>query len=172
MVLDSELYWSAHIKDLRTRCLQSLQLLPCLSHTTWVRIAQLLAGVYRSLIRSHLDYCCQIYGSATDTGLKTLVSIHHQSLRFATGAFRSSPVLSLYAETGEPSLAHRRDKLSLQMYARLLAMPDTPAHSTLTSTMPDHHFLNRTYHNPFGFRVTQLLQSLGEDPPSVMPAYE
>ena len=58
------------------------------------------------------------------------------------------------------------------MYARLLTMADTSAHSTLTSTMSDHHFLNRTYHNPFGFRVRQLLRSLGEDPPSVMPAYE
>ena len=171
MVLDSKLYWSGHIRDLRTRCLQSLQLLSCLSHTTWGADRTTLLRVYRSLIRSRLDYGCQIYGSATATCLKTLDSIHHRALRLATGAFRSSPVLSLYAETGEPSLAHRRDKLSLQMYARLLAMPDTPAHSTLTSTMSDHHFLNRTYHNPFGFRVRQLLQSLGEDPPSVMPAY-
>ena len=58
------------------------------------------------------------------------------------------------------------------MYAQLLAMPNTPAHSTLTSTTSDHLFLNRTYHNPFGFRVRQLLRSLVEDPPSVMPAYE
>ena len=172
MVLDSKLYWSAHIKDLRTRCLQSLQLLSCLSHTTWGVDRTTLRRVYRSLIRSRLDYGCHIYGFATATCLKTLDSIHHRALRLATGAFQSSPVLSLYAETGDPSLAHRRDKLSVEMYARLLAMPDTPAHSTLTSTIFDHHFLNRTYHNPFGFRVRQLLQSLCEDPPSVMPAYE
>ena len=51
-------------------------------------------------------------------------------------------------------------------------MPDIPSHSTLTSTRSDHHILNRTYHNPFGFRVRQLLRSLREDSPSVMPAYE
>ena len=143
-----------------------------LPHKTWGADRTTLHRVYRSLIHSRLDYGCQIYGCATTTCLKTLDSIHHRALPLAKGAFRSSPVLSLYAETGEPSLAHQRDKLSLQMYARLLAMPDTPAHSTLTSTTSDHHFLNWTYHNPFGFRVRQLLRSVGEDPPSVMPAYE
>ena len=138
MVLDSKLYCSAHIKDLRTRCLQSLQLLSCLSHTTFGADRTTLHRVYRSLIHSRLDYGCQIYGSATTTCLKTLDSIHHRALPLAKGAFRSSPVLILYAETCEPSLAHQRDKLSLQMYARLLA------HSNLTSTTSDHHFLDWT----------------------------
>ena len=117
VVLDSKLYWPAHIKDLRPRCLQSLQLLSCLFHTTWGADRTTLLKVYRSLIRSRLDYGCQIYESATAKCLKTVDSIHHRALRLATGAFRSSPVLSLYAETGEPSVAHRRDKLSLQLYA-------------------------------------------------------
>ena len=36
-----------------------------------------------------------LYGSATTTCLKTLYSIQHRALRLATGAFWSSPVLSL-----------------------------------------------------------------------------
>ena len=64
-------------------------------HTTFLR-------VYRSLIRSLLDYGCQIYRSTTGTCLKTLDSIHHRALRLSTGAFRSSSALCLYLGTSEP----------------------------------------------------------------------
>ena len=170
MTFDSKLYWSAHIKKLRTRCLRSLQLLNCLSRMTWGADRTTLLRVYRSLIRSQLDYGCQIYGSATATTLKTLDSIHHQALRIATGAFRSSPVESLYAEAGEPSLSHRRDKLLLQMYTRLLAMPGTPTHLSVTSRDTDILFQKWNYHAPLGHRARNLLQSLHEETPNVMPS--
>ena len=43
--------------------------------------------------------------------------IHNQGLRLALGAFRTSPVASLYAEADEPSPYSRREKLPLQ-YAK------------------------------------------------------
>ena len=45
--------------------------------------------------------------------------IHNQGLRLALGAFRTSPVASLYVEADEPSLYSRREKLSLQYAIRL-----------------------------------------------------
>ena len=42
--------------------------------------------------------------------LKCLDTNHHQGLRLALGAFRTSPVESLYAESNEPSLYTRREK--------------------------------------------------------------
>ena len=49
--------------------------------------------------------------------------IHNQGLRLALGAFRTSPVASLYVEADEPSLYSRREKLSLQYAIRLAANP-------------------------------------------------
>ena len=46
-------------------------------------------------------------------------TIHHQGLRLAIGAFRTSPIESLYAE----SLYIRREKLSLQYVTKLAANP-------------------------------------------------
>ena len=40
-----------------------------------------------------------------------LDTVHHQGLRLALGAFRTSPVESLYVEAEEPSLYLRREKL-------------------------------------------------------------
>ena len=54
--------------------------------------------------------------------------IHNQGLRLALGAFRTSPVASLYVEADEPSLCSRREKLSLQYAIRLAANPSNPAH--------------------------------------------
>ena len=44
-------------------------------------------------------------------------------MRLALGAFRTSPVESLYAEANEPSLYVRREKLSLQYVTKLAANP-------------------------------------------------
>jgi hypothetical protein len=44
---------------------------------------------------------------------------HHQGLRLALGAFRTSPVERLYTEARVPSLHLRREKLSLQYATRI-----------------------------------------------------
>ena len=54
--------------------------------------------VYQASIRAKLEDGCQIYASATKTALKMLDSIHRQFIRLSPGAFRSSPVVSLYAK--------------------------------------------------------------------------
>ena len=100
-----------------------------------------------------------------------LNSIHHLCIRICTGAFRTSPIPSLYAESGEPSLDYRRDLLSLQMYTRILALPASPTCKSVTSSSNDYLFLlTRRLHTTFGYRVRKLLNSLSCDPLSAMPA--
>ena len=69
--------------------------------------------LYRSLIRCKLDYGCIVYGSARKSYLQMLDLIHNQGLRLCLGAFRTSPVESLYIDAHEPCLGARRAKLSL-----------------------------------------------------------
>ena len=64
--------------------------------------------------RSKLDYGCIVYGSASKTASAKLDPVHNQGLRFSLGAFRPSPVESLYVEAHEPPLEIPRDKLALQ----------------------------------------------------------
>ena len=172
MTLDSKLYRTSHIKNLRTRCLKGLQILTCLSHLHWGADRVTLLRVYRSLIRSALDYGCQLCRSATVSALKTLDPIHHRVLHIASEAFRSSPVVSLYAETGESSFQHRRDKLCLQMYVRILGMSNSPAYCATTSRDTDHLLASGTHFKPFGYRVRQLLMSLNSPQPAVLPSHE
>ena len=83
--------------------------------------------------------------------------IHNQGLRLALGAFRTSPVASLYVEADEPSLYSRREKLSLQYTIRLAANPSNPAHEV---TFPPN-YVNLYEQKPkaiksFGIRISPL----------------
>ena len=90
----------------------------------WGADRKVLLRLYRTLVRSKLGYGCIVYGSARQSYLRKLDSIHNQGLRLALGALRTSPVSILYAEANEPSLNLRRKKLSLQYYLKLTSNPD------------------------------------------------
>ena len=92
-----------------------MNILKVLFHTNWGADRTVLLQLYRSLIRSKLDYGSIVYGSARKSYLVMLDTVHHQGLRLALGAFRTSPVESLYVEANEPSLYLLREKLALQL---------------------------------------------------------
>jgi ribonuclease HI len=98
------------------------------SRTDWGGDRKTLLHLYRSLIRSKLDYGCMVYGSARKTVLQMLDPIANQGLRLALGAFRSSPVESLYTEAEEPPLNLRRKKLAIHYILKLSSHPENPTH--------------------------------------------
>lgn len=161
MIFDRKLSWIPHLKQLKIQCMKSMPLLKKLSRITWGADRKSLFHIYRSLIRSKLDYGCQVYSSATKTSLKMLNTIHHQGIRLCTGAFRTSPIESLYADAGEPPLTTRRDKLSLQLYSRIKSMPSTPTYNSVINHQ-DEIFANQNYHKTLGYRIRELLNILNQ----------
>ena len=145
ILFDKKLSFIPHIKYLKAKCLKALNLLKVLSHTSLGTDGTTLLKLYWSLVRSKLDYGCIIYGSARKSYLQMLDPIHNQGLRLALGAFRTSPVASLYVEADEPSLYSRREKLSLQYAIRLAAML---THQILLMKLHSHQimliYMNKT----------------------------
>ena len=164
LIFDRKLSFIPHIKYLKAKCLKALNLLKVLSHSNWGADRTVLLQLYRSLIRSKLDYGSIVYGSARKSYLMMLDTVHHQGLRLALGAFRTSPVESLYVEAEEPSLYLRIEKLALQYAIRLAANPSNP---TFKVTFPPHISQDITdlYDNKpnairsFGLRIAPLLTS-------------
>ena len=107
-IFDQKLSFIPHLKALKTKCLKALDIIKVVSNHEWRADKSVLLNLYRSLIRSKLDYGSIVYGSARPSYLKMLNTIHHQGLRLALGAFRTSPVESLYVEAGELPLGERR----------------------------------------------------------------
>ena len=91
--------------------------------------------------------------------MKSLDTIHHQGLRLALGAFRTSPVESLYAESNEPSLYIRREKLSLQYVTKLAANPQNSAYNCVFNPKYERFYNNKpTAIKPLGLRIQPLLE--------------
>ena len=172
VIFDRKLSFIPHIKYLKAKCLKALNLLKVLSHTSWGADRTVLLHLYRSLIRSKLDYGAIVYGSARKSYLAMLDTVHHQGLRLALGAFRTSPVESLYVEADEPSLYLRREKLALQYAIRLAANPSNPAYKI---TFPPHiseDIVNLYENKPnviksFGLRIQPLLTSAKINPNTI-----
>ena len=70
-------------------------------------------------------------------------SIHNQGLRLVLGAFRTSPVKSLYVEANETSLNLRRKKLSLQCYLNLKSNRDNPTHQVVSEPLYKDEFIEK-----------------------------
>ena len=68
-----------------------------------------------------------MYGSARPSYIKRLDTVHNQGLRLCLGAFRTSPVQSLYVEANEPPL-DMRTRLSLQYGVKLMSNEVNPAY--------------------------------------------
>lgn len=124
-----------------------------------------LLRIYRAVVRSRLDYGSIVYGSARASVLKMLDPIHHQGLRLATGAFRTSPVLSLYAEANEPSLESRRFALGFMYSIRVRSVPQHPTRDNLENIRFQRTFENKpAVVPPFAIRNMNYAGSVELDP--------
>ena len=164
LIFDSKLSFIPHIKYLKTKCTKALNLLKVVSRFDWGADRAVLLRLYRALIRSKLDYGSVVYGSARKSYIQMLDTIHHQGLRISTGAFRTSPVESLYVESNEESLYRRRERLTLQYTFKLRSTPTNPTFDTVFNPRYSHIFAERPLAIPtFGIRVQFLIDDMGID---------
>ena len=162
VIFDKKLSFIPHIKALKNKCLKALNLLRVLANTDWGADRKVLLRLYRSLVRSKLDYGSIVYGSARKSYLKMLNTIHHQGLRLALGAFRTSPIESLLAEANEPSLSLRREKLALNYVSKVKANPKNPVNDVLFN--PKYEILYEKKPNaipPLGIRLKSAIADAG-----------
>ncbi|XP_050066278.1 uncharacterized protein LOC126555393 [Aphis gossypii] len=132
LTFDSKLTWKPNILKTEKSAYKNLRVIKTLSHLEWGAEYSILLNLYRSLVRSKLDYSSICYGNSNRNIAKLLDHIHNTGIRCATGAFRSSPITSLLAITEEPPLHYHRLRLSLKYITRILS---TPVNSTI-------HYLN------------------------------
>jgi hypothetical protein len=61
LLFDSKLTFLPHIKMLQNKCIKALNISKFVSSTDWGADSTVLLNLYRSLIRSELDYECVVY---------------------------------------------------------------------------------------------------------------
>ena len=177
---DSHLCFKKHICVLKTQCKEALNLIRVVAHLKWGGGRDTLLMLYRTIVRSKLDYGCIVYGTASSAHLRQLDSIHNAGLRLALGAFCTSPVSSMYTEANKTPLEERRLKLSMHYYLKTRACTDNPAHYALHEFDPTTRDLYLSKPNgkggmtrpptqPVGLNVEEALTSAEIDAEMVCP---
>ena len=119
------LSWAGHIKSLIERCLPRVNILRAVSNHHWGADRVTLLQLYKSLIRSIMDYGSIFYMSASKTNLDKLNKIQNICLRTAIGARKTSPIISLEVESNISPLHFQRVSLLAKYYFRLCELPRT-----------------------------------------------
>ena len=85
-IFDEKLSFIPHFKALNNKCLKALDIIKVVANQEWGGGADesVLLNLYRSLIRSRLDYGCVVYGSARPSYLKNVK--HYTSTGFTSGS--------------------------------------------------------------------------------------
>ena len=115
---DHRMIWKTHITNLKNECSKTLNLLKTLAYSKTKTDTKMLLRIYKSLLLPKLDYGCQAYGTASDHVLNKLNPIHNQALRLCLGAFHTTPIISLGAESNLHTLTYRRKILGIKYFAR------------------------------------------------------
>ena len=124
MVLDSpKLFWHRHIDYLKSSSVQRINILKAVSGHHWGADRSVLTIMYKSLIRSRLDYGCTLYDSTSYTHSSKLDKIQNKCLRIITGAQATSPILSIEVESNFPPLEIHRKYLLLKFIYRIAELP-------------------------------------------------
>lgn len=161
MLLDRKLTFVPHLRNLKNKCMTTINNLKVLSCTTWGSDAKCLLNLYRSLVQSHLDYGAIIYESVTPSTRKMLNPIHHLGVRLSTGTFRTSPVSTL--TRNEWSLYLQTSYLlSFMWFLKVTANKEHPTYATIHNLSSSQIFQNcPTLTEPYPLCVRGLADEMG-----------
>jgi len=160
LIFDDKLSWKKHLDYVQDRCKKRLNLLRCISGSTWGADGPLLLRLYKALIVPVIDYGCEAYDSTTDSLKKLLDSIQYKALKICTGAIKGTSLKSLQVECGVPPLHLRRKFLTDCYGISIQANPVHPNRCMFDDNWQKHYLFDggndRLFHRPFEVRVAKL----------------
>ena len=149
-----------HFKYVKKKGFKALNIFLIISNTEWGADQKVMLQLYKSLVRSKLHYGCIVYGSGHKSYFQMLDPVHNQGLRLCLGAFRTTPVESLYVDVHEPCLGARRAMLSLQYASKIKSLLKHPTHDAVFDNKHMKLFDARpNVIRTFGLRIKQFFQT-------------
>ena len=170
VILDSKLTWIPHLMKIKEETFNNINLLKIISSSKFKTSTQNLINIYKTLILPKIEYGSAAYLTGTKSNLKLLDPIHHKCLRICLGAFRTTPIQSLYVESNIPSLENRRKILCTQYYFRTLEIDPSNTSINFQNPSKDLMFINRK-RGPFpvGMLIRKYLNDFEIGTPKITP---
>ena len=151
---DSKLTFRPHLAKLKVECQKLLGIMKMVAALDFGATQEFLMKVYRIYLRTKLDYGSIIYSSACQGELKKLDVVNNEALRIATGAFKSSPIDSLYVLADEMKPKERREYLSMRYFLKIKASLHNPANQCITNR--NITFFRNTRQSPLIIRCLDI----------------
>ncbi|VDI82655.1 Hypothetical predicted protein [Mytilus galloprovincialis] len=139
IIIDSKLTWLKHIQYIEAKCSKVLNCMKLLTGTKWGANSHSLRNIYIALIRSKIDYGCEVYNSASHSVKKILDRVQRQALRICTGAYKNVATSGLQVEMGDPPYEERRQCLITKSFLNISSHEDN--HPTKESLAKQPTFL-------------------------------
>lgn len=155
VIFDSKLSFKQHLENLRLKINNVLKLIKTLSNTRWGARQKPLLKIVESLMLSRIDYGSQAYGQARNSILKTIDPPYHTALRLSVGGFKSSPITSILAISGFPSLHDRRNLTNATLFYKIKNNPENPNFQSLQNIS-----LSNKFPEPFSTRGLKSITAL------------
>lgn len=104
ITLDCFMKFRKHAEEVKAVCQQRINFIRSIAARAWGGDRNTLLKIYRATVLEKILYAAPILSGLDESALKYLETTHNSGLRALTGAFRTSPVVSLQVETGIPDL--------------------------------------------------------------------
>jgi ribonuclease HI len=131
VTFDNHLTWNPHTDELVDKSKKSLNILRCVSGTTWGAGKSVLLTLYKALILSQIDYCCFVYLNSAKSVSKRLDTIQYKALMLCTGGMKGTSLNALLGECDELPLWIRRKKILLKYLLKINNLTRNSAHYVL-----------------------------------------
>ena len=169
LIFDARLTWESHINYIYEKCKKRINLMRCLSGTSWGANKTTLMLIYKALIRSVMDYGCIAYNTASEAIKKKLNKIQSECLRISCGAMKSTAIAAMQVECGEQPLELRREQQQLRYGVKISSIKD---HQTATILKADKRKIKRnktSYAKQTANYITDIKITHEIDGPQISP---
>lgn len=140
VIFDHKLSWKLHIDSLLMKVQKRSQLIKLLCSHKYGPDISTVAILYKSLIRSIIDYGSIVLATAPSSLIQKLDVAQNSILRLILGAFRSTPVDLLHLELGIEPISARISRLSLSHLLKLSFRPHNSAYPYVSSIQDSSPF--------------------------------
>ena len=127
VVFDAKLLWRDHSSLIVNKCIRIKNAFSIIAKASFAPPIHSLFTLFKSLVRSRIDYGLILYGSASKTNLSKIDVVARSILRIILGSKPSTPTELIYAESETEPTAARRDWLSTRY---LISLSQNPTNLT------------------------------------------
>ena len=187
LTFNSRYLWNSHVNNLCISIQNRVNVLKCLSNLNLQPNSASLINIAKSTILSKIDYGLVIYGNTSKKNIGKLSSIYHAAIRLSLGAFCSTPIKNMLAESGLYSIPHRMEYLIGRLTPKILSprpsllnilvkkkiqrkrLPKKP--SALTNILKyaqecnitlNYSYLKKLKHPPWNLKSTSIILSMAK----------